>query len=233
MSWEAVERRFREAGVPLRLVELPWFRVDVERNRGGERILLCPARASVQVMDADAGQEQLLLLVKDRDGYGRPTKQKILCGRDERSLFAVTVPNRFGVAVNTVAAAHEALKPAELRADESEAGGRRGRGVARRRKGRAALRQGDWFFVPCPWVRRDLTGIRKRVRLGFGNPHVVDYLVGDERQFSTGFGWGRFGTSGVLARGFVRHREHRPLNLRCWHRVLPNAAIRAPGGYAD
>src|SRR3989304_7015521 len=68
VSWEAVERRFREAGVPLRLVELPWFRVDVERNRGGERILLSPARTSLYVMDADAGQEQLLLLVKDRGG---------------------------------------------------------------------------------------------------------------------------------------------------------------------
>src|SRR3989304_2027855 len=67
--------------------------------------------------------------------------------------------------------------------------------------GRAALRQGDWFFVPCPWVRRDLTGIRKRVRLGFGNPHVVDYLVGDERQFSTGFGWGRVWTGRGGGRG--------------------------------
>lgn len=231
VSPEVLERRFREIGVRFELSDRrPWFGIAVGRDRGGERIVLTPGESSVQVIDADREQEQLLLLVKDRDGYGRRTTQQILCGRDERSLFAVRVPARFGAPVNKVAAAHQALKPAEIRA--AEAGEGRRRGPRRRRRGPAFVRQGDWFFVPLPHLPPDLIGMRKRVRLGRGggNAHVVDYLCGDEHQFNQFAG---FFPRAVVARGFVRHREHRPIHLRCWHRVLPNAANSAPGGYND
>ena len=233
VSPEILERKFREVGVPLHLVaDRSWFTITVGRNRTGEWITLSPGDAEVVVMDADREHHQLLLLAKTSDAYGGRTKQKILCGQDERSLFTVAVPGLGGAAVNTVAAAHEALKPAEIRTAESrEATRRRPR---RRGRGLAFVRQGDWFFVPHPDLPLDLPGARKRVHLGRGggNSHVVDYLRGDERQFYSQFARS-FGSGPVYARGFVRHREHRPIHLRCWHEVFPNTAIRAPGGYND
>ncbi|MGQ0703590.1 MAG: hypothetical protein ACT4PM_10705 [Gemmatimonadales bacterium] len=223
MSWEAVERRFRETGVPLRLVEGPWFRIEVGRGLArerarAERIELAPGDAEVQVLDTDRERQQVLLLVTDTDGWRKPLKRKILCGRDERFLFVVTVPNPFGMAVNSVAAAHEALKPAEIR----EAG-ERGRW----------LRQGEWFFVPYPWIPLDSTGARKRVRLGLPNPHVVQYLWGNPSDLGGGFGSWRREIRPVFARGFVRHRDHKPLHLRVWHRVYRNSAGQAPGTFYD
>lgn len=229
MSPELLERKFDEVGVPLELVpDREWFAINVGRNRAGEWITLSPGDAEVEVMDADRAHRQLLLLVKSENAFGRRGKSKILCGRDERTLFAVTVPGQLRSPVNTVAAAHEALKPAELRIAATRAG----RGPRHRRP--KFVRQGDWFFVPRPDLPRDLLGTRKKVHLGNtgGNPHIVDYLRGDERRFRDWLGrelaWGP-----VLARGFVRHRDHRTIHLRCWHEVFPNAASSAPGGYAD
>lgn len=229
MSREQIEREFRVIGVRLHL-EGEWshFAIGVSRDRPGERITLSPGKASVQVIDVDRGHAQLLLLVRTADPGRRWATQKILCGRDERSLFAVRVPVRFGATVNSVTAAHEALKPEELRA----AGPRTGRRSGRR--GPAFVRQGDWFFVSRPHLPHDLLGARKRVRLnrGSGNSHVVDLLCGDERQFYSWFGRGvRPGP--VFARGFVRHHEHRPIRLRCWHQVFPNAALGQSGGFDD
>ncbi|HVR29968.1 MAG TPA: hypothetical protein VMS86_10595 [Thermoanaerobaculia bacterium] len=57
-------------------------------------------------------------------------------------------------------------------------------------------------------------------------------LFVNERQFGSWFGRGT-GSGTVFARGFVRHRDYRAIHLRCWRQVLPNAAGRASGGYAD
>lgn len=214
MSPDLLERKFRDAGVRLRLaMGLDWFAIAVGRGRGGEFVALAPGDAEVEVVAVDRARAQLVLLVRTVDGVGRRAKRWFLCGRDEGSLFVAGVPRPAGVALNSVAAAHEALKPEILR-----------------RRGREFVRQGDWFFLPRPDLPLDLGGARRRVRLGRwrGNPHVVDHLLGDERQFSPWFF--RAGRGTVLARGFVRHRQHRPLHLRCWHEVLPNAAVGAVAG---
>jgi hypothetical protein len=188
--------------------------VDVEREAGRERIRFCPGDAEYHVMDADRPKKQLLLYAKERLSDNRINRHRILCGRDERSLFAVQVHNPRGMVVNTVRAAHEALKPSEVQL----AGGR-------------VLRQGDWFFVP--WCDTIWEGWHvRRGRLGWGNPHVVDQLVGHPGRVSNPVHW-RIASDIVLARGFVRHREHKPLHLRIWHRVYSNIAARAPGNYFD
>ncbi len=219
MSWEVIERRFREAGVPVRRREAFWFRADVDREGPREWIRLALADAEVQVIDTDPGHRQVLLLVHEPNRAPRMRAQKILCGRDEQHLFVVGVPNPAGVAVNSVAAAHRALKPPELQEAE--------------RRNRKVVRQGEWFFEPWPQVTWELSAVRRRVRLGGRNPHIVDHLSGDTRQFFVGAWWGDRNFAPVLARGFVRHRDHRPLNLRCWHRVLRNTGIPLSGDYQD
>jgi hypothetical protein len=210
VSVEALVRRFEEIDIPLRVVDGPWFRVDIDREGKRERIRFSPGEGDVQfhVMDADRSHRQLLLYSREKLRDGRVQKRRILCGRDERQLFAVTVGNPPGMVVNSVGAAHQALKPIEVR----QASGK-------------VLRQGDWFFVPWSDTIWNGWDVRRRGRLGWGNPHLVDYLI------STRSRW--IDADFRLARGFVRHREHKPLNLRIWHRVYPNTSGAAPGNYVD
>ena len=189
--------------------------MDVDREGEREHIRFSPADAEYYVMDTDREKRQLLLFAKENLSDGRAISHRILCGRDERSLFAVQVNSPIGMVVNTVRAAHEALKPREIR-----------------NAGRKVLRQGDWFFVP--WSDTIWKGFHaRRGRLGWGNPHIVDQLVGNPNQLSREFLWRPPESGPVLARGFVRHREHKPLHLRIWHRVYPNTANPAPGNYVD
>ena len=227
MTTELLERKFRDVGVPLQLLDHSWFGINVRRGAAGERIALSTGDSSVEVMDADRDHAQLLLLIKTDWGSGRTRKSKILCGRDERSLFAVGVRSTIGVPVNSVATAHEALKPPELREPE---GGRRRRGH-RRQRPPDFVRQGDWFFVPHPSIPLQTSGIRKRQRLAQvgGNAHLVEYLLGDPRTLISP--WPGVAPHGVVyARGFVRHPEHRTIRLRGWHRVLPNLETHSASG---
>lgn len=209
MDHHALARRFDDIGIPFRAYSHRWFRVDVAREGTRQYIKFSAGDADYHVMDADRENRQLLLYAKEPGFDGRIARHRILCGRDESSLFAVQVPNPRRSVVNTVRAAHEALKPREVRMAEGR-----------------VQRQGDWFFVP--WRETIWKGFDvRRGRLGGGNPHMVDQLVR-----SGSLIWGS-NPELVLARGFVRHREHKPLNLRIWHRVYPNTAAMAPGNYFD
>ncbi len=188
--------------------------MDVGRDGKREHIRFSPGDAEFHVMDADPGRKQLLLYAKELLADGRVLKHRILCGQDERSLFAVTVGSPLRMVVNTVQAAHEALKPSEVRSAKGK-----------------VLRQGDWFFIP--WCETIWNGFHaRRGRLGWANPHTVDELVGTPGQVSRSTIWGT-SLRRVLARGFVRHREHKTLHLRIWHEVVHNTAGMAPGNYTD
>ncbi len=229
MDTELLERKFSKVGIPVRVLpDRSWFGIDVGRNAAREWIALSPGEADVQVIDADAVHHQVLLLVKSVDGLGRRTKEKILAGRDERSLFAVRVFGGPRRTLNTVAAAHEALMPEPLRGTGSH-----GRRVPRYRRPRP-VRQGDWFFLPCPGLPRDMPGAVRKGRLGIvgGRFHVADLLLGDPRTIRLPT-FSLLPVHRVYARGFVRHPEHRPLHLPCWHEVFPNMAGRSAGGYVD
>jgi len=216
MSWDPLARRFREIGVPVRFADRGWFSVDVDRSGRRERIRLSPGDAQLHVMDSDRDRRQLLLQARRGPDWAgrRQAPLKLLVGQDERQLFSVTVPSWRRV-VNTVAAAHEALKPDAVRA-----------------AGRKAVRQGEWFFVPFPWIG-ERYGIRRRVRLGWRNPHVIDQVLGNPSDLFGGRPRNSWSSGAVYARGFVRHREHRPLHLRCWHRIYLNTAGVVSGGSVD
>lgn len=156
-------------------------------------------------------------------------KHKFLLGRDERHWFAAAVP---GDGVRDVRTAIASLRPTEI-------------------EGRKAIRQGEWFFVPEPGVD-DKNAVILRTeplsRGGGSKPHICAQMMrkGGEAvmvcsRYSTGigigeyqklisrnpdarqFGWRRMVRDAeVYACGEIRHRDHKTIDLSCWHRVFMN-----------
>ncbi len=141
--------------------------------------------------------------------------RRYLVGFDETHLFMARVSRG-----ESVAEAHEALKPAEVAAAE------------RARPG-SVLRQGEWFFlVPSPQELAELVrlhpadpALEREAPLWPGaRPHVaqeraalrVILRVADRDRIVTG----------LFARGVVSHVDHAPLRLDGWRRVVRNAEIQ-------
>ena len=152
--------------------------------------------------------------------YTEPAERRFLVGFDQRHLFAVQVPSG-----DTVAEAHEALKPAEVRAAEEYWPGR-------------LIRQGEWFFVPVtakeearvrdPFTPRARLGWRRALP-GRGEPHWTEEQIGleGEPDSETGRPLMR-----LYVRGTVHHRDHRTICFDRWRRVYLNAAVRRRGELA-
>lgn len=185
------------------------FEIDVEKRRTSEVFKLrLPRDGSVtaKVVDADREQQHVLLEVVHRNYDAR---QKYLCGHDEFHWFVAALPERPNV--RTVQQAMEALKPEPVLREQ-----RHKRVKRHRRSNRhttAYVRQGEWFFVPCPEAdvlnrRIEQNGL---IRRGEGKPHQVDFLcrVND----------------GLFARGKVSHPDHATIHLHEWHRVLRNTEV--------
>lgn len=142
--------------------------------------------------------------------------RRYLCGKDDIHLFIAQVAQG-----DTVAEAHEALKPALVREAEATRSG-------------AIQRQGEWFFVPPStgeserveahlnaWPR----AVKTRVPVGEGGkPHVADAVVTIDRRARMRGREYRFPE--VYARGSVIHPDHRSLSLDGWRRVVRNSEVR-------
>ncbi len=179
---------------------------------------------AIEVIDVQPRSHHLVLMVRDGS-----EKHKFLLGRDERHWFAAAVP---GDGVRDVRTAIASLRPTEI-------------------EGREAIRQGEWFFVPEPGVNdKDAVILRNEPlsRGGGSKPHVCAQMMrkGGEvvmvcRAYPTGiasestrssshatqtrgsFGWSRMVRDAeVYARGEIRHRDHKTIDLWCWHRVYMN-----------
>jgi hypothetical protein len=141
--------------------------VNVSRDRKGEFFqITLNGPVALQVMNMDRTSKHLLLFARDLDNE----KYRYLCGRDERGLFAAAVPS----AVSNVSAGMEALKPEPVIQSQS------GMTAAKRnkRKNRAFLRQGEWYFVPAPALNPDrkLVRLNEPIRRGRSRPHIVEEL---------------------------------------------------------
>ena len=194
------------------------------RGRSGEVFVIgCEEEVAIEVLDVQPRSHHPVLMVRDGS-----EKHKFLLGRDERYWFAAAVP---GDAVRDVRPAIASLRPTEI-------------------GGREAIRQGEWFFVPEPGVNdKDAVILRNEPlsRGGGSKPHVCAQMVrkGGETvmvcsRYPTGiaigeyqklarnpearqFGWSRMVRDvEVYARGEVRHRDHKTIDLWCWHRVFMN-----------
>ncbi len=123
--------------------------IDIAHDRKGEYFdIQADGNADVEVLEVQPKERHLLLMVRQQPKRaGLPdTKDKFLCGHDERHWFVAGIPER--AAVSSVVTAKEALKPDVIRQLES---GKKGKRKQRhRRKTDTFIRQGEWFFVPAP-----------------------------------------------------------------------------------
>lgn len=157
--------------------------VDIRRDDKGEYFDLRLPRGGtteLDVIDVRPGERHLLLMAKprpDRPGQRVPfdRKQKFLCGHDELAWFVAAVPEAAGA--SNVPTAIAALKPTRVRA--AEARERVPSSHRNRRKNRAFVRQGEWFFVPAPATlvvdERLVFRNEMLLRSSGGKPHVAEF----------------------------------------------------------
>ncbi|MFZ4779282.1 MAG: hypothetical protein ACOYM3_28290 [Terrimicrobiaceae bacterium] len=224
------------------------YALDIRRDHRGEFFeMLVPKELEpaleVCVMQTLAHDRHLLLLVKKPE-----SKDRFLCGHDEREWFVAAVPG----GASSVAQARDALKPDEVRAAENRV--RLKSNQRNRRHNRAFIRQGEWFFVPADLSEAPGAILRNEpIRRGAGKAHMVAEVCrfGGEEVYVCGkypngitakeyhrlvesdpkakkFGWRRMMRNpGVYARGRVRHPDHCTIVLRGWHRVLMNTETQS------
>ena len=100
--------------------------IDIGHDRHGEFFdIQADEAADVDVLDVQPKDRHLLLMVRQpADRPGLPdTKDKFLCGHDERHWFVAGVPEK--APVSTVVTAKEALKPDAVRSREAGKKGKR------------------------------------------------------------------------------------------------------------
>ncbi len=199
--------------------------IDVGKDRSGELFdIRCVEDAAFEVLDVQPRSRHMVLMTRDGG-----EKHKYLLGRDERHWFAAAVP---GEGVRDVRTAIENLRPKEI-------------------EGRAAIRQGEWFFVADRGVDDKDAVIHYNEPLSRGagsKPHICEqvmrrggesvmvstrypsgvsleyyqYLIASDRR-SAKMRWIAMTLNAeVYARGEVRHRDHKTIDLNGWHRVYMN-----------
>jgi len=258
MDAKLLQEKFARMGARLRVGEpdrrraprdLP-LTLDVRSDARGEffDVGLRPGAAvEVDVLDLRKRERHLLLMAREGG-----EKSLYLCGHDERHWFVAAVPERAGAA--NVATAMEALKPREV----LEAQARQGvKGKDRRRRKNAAYRrQGEWFFLPTPFLKVDKKLVLRNEPLSRGNggkPHWaelcyrrggVDVYVCDEypagvlpadyqgllraNPKAKTWSWRRMRRNPeAFVKGRIRHPDHATIRLDVWHRVAMNTEGQA------
>ena len=228
------------------------LRIDVKTDQKGEyfEILVNPrVHHEVGLLDLQPKDRHLLLFTKD-PARPRADLSRLLCGHDERHWFVAAVPSG-----TTVMQAKESLKPTEVRAAQEQAHLKTR--DAHRRKNAAFVRQGEWFFIPCPGLEPDprLALKNEPIRRGGSKPHIVQQLfrrggttVYVCRAFPSGLTHAQYAklvatkpetrhfrwfpmvsNPEAFAKGAVRHPDHHTIHLHYWHKILLNQESAAAG----
>lgn len=255
MNASTIANQFARMGARIRVIRQETARsgadyaLDIRADQKGQyfelRVPTSLARElDLAVLQVQPQNRHLVLLVKKPE-----TKDRFLCGHDEREWFVAAVPGN----ATTVAQAREALKPLAVRLAETRAG-LRTRERARRRNA-VSIRQGEWFFVPMPGmiVKPALIFRNEPIRRGSGKPHFAAevHRTGGElvhvcsrhpnglietayrallarKPSAKSWGWTPMRrNAGVFARGTVRHPDHATITLPCWHQVLMNTETQS------
>jgi hypothetical protein len=213
MSWDDLLTCLHEVRLPARRLLLDeartrWERLNLERIREG-RLLFVDVRKrrgieEFAILPGGGSEADVLdrsrsirhLLLRVRTPE---STGRFLFGHDERHLFVLGLPEG---RVRTLRDAFEILKPEVVHHAE--------------RAGERVLRQGEWFFVPVGEPDRE-GKVLEYARYDLGRRHIADEVL-----------WigPPVGEARVYARGAVRHRDHKTLRLRTWHRVMPNREDR-------
>lgn len=147
MNTEILQRHFAAIGARLEIEGS--FRggptIDVRTDGREEHFAISffgGAPRELDIVDVDKRGRHLLLLVRAGE-----VKSKFLCGYDERHWFVAAVPEE-ARGVTGVASAKAALQPLVVQ----EAVARLRPKDPFSRRSAAYVRQGEWFFVPEPWI---------------------------------------------------------------------------------
>jgi hypothetical protein len=261
MKTKALEKRFKEMGARLKVeasnpnhgrIGSGGFSLDVKKDRWGEYFeIKVSGDPDLYVSNIDARNRHLLMISRDFTDIGRRRNEKVvsryLCGHDERSWFAATVPG----AVSTVRGAMESLKPKIVR--ESQVNRKVKVGKWNKRKNEGFVRQGEWMFIPCEDMKVDEKLIFKNeaLRRGKGTPHMAEFLYREGgttvyvcRNYPNGvteeeykrlvkgnpnvakFRWTTMRRDPeAYVKGKIRHPDHKTVVLKSWYRVAPNAEL--------
>jgi len=224
--------------------------IDVGHDRHGEFFdIQADAHADMDVLDVQPKDHHLLLMVRqptDRPGTA-DTKDKFLCGHDERHWFVAGVPE--AVPVSNVVTAKEALKPDLVRSLER---GKKGKRIKRhRRKTDVFIRQGEWFFISAADIHVDEKRTLRNEPISRGNgskPHICEFLHRDggttvyvcgrhpngltadqyrkllkSNPNAAKWNWQVMQRDPVVfVRGKISHPDHATIRLGGWHRVEMN-----------
>ncbi len=239
-----VERHFARLGVEAVATTGSRTSIDVARSRRREMFVVAlPASAEVKMLDTDRRDRHLLLLV-DNNG----TKSKFLCGHDERHWFVAAIPER-ARGVTNVREAKLALQPPSVRMSTASLRPK----DRMRRRNRAFIRQGEWYFVPEPALNPPRAAVLRHEALSRGRgsaPHWMEFAfrtggtqVYVSRQYPNGLtqlefdalpekarkdNWRAMHRDAlVYAMGRITHRDHATVTLPFWHRVLMNTEHQA------
>lgn len=224
--------------------------IDIGTDERGEFFDIRVARGEhveYEVIDLRPDLRHLLMLGR-REG----SKEKYLCGHDERHWFVCAVP---GASVSGVETALESLQPPRVRLSLRKNLKRQKNRF--RRRNEAFIRQGEWFFVPEPnlSVPEWLVLRNEPLSRGAGSkPHTCQfaYRYGGEvvwvcPRYPRGvsptryaqliksnpkaarWGWQQSRLNpAVYVRGRVWHKDHKTVVLDGWHRVVMNTEREAP-----
>jgi hypothetical protein len=260
MDIQLLEKRFALIGARVNISEIVSNRwrnfagINILQDKNGEFFdikINHDEAVEYEVVDLQKDLRHLLLLARREE-----SKEKFLCGHDERHWFVCAVPGR---SITTVVNAMEALQPAFVRQQVSRKVRRNKNRLERRNE--AFVRQGEWFFVPFPELvfKTDFTNqIHKNEPISRGNgskSHICEEVYRSKGEavmvctrYPSGVPMKRYHdivkqnpkasrwnwramqiNAAVYARGAVRHPDHKTIRLDGWHRVFMNTENEAPG----
>jgi hypothetical protein len=260
MDIRILEKRFALIGARLKMEVIPpptWRKrpgIDIGLDKSGEFFdikMAADDEVDYEVVNLQKTARHLLLMA--RRGL---SKEKFLCGHDERHWFVCAVP---GKSVTNVENAMEALQPTFVRQQVFRKVRRNKNRFERRNE--AFVRQGEWFFVPAAElvVKTDfLNQIHKNEpisRGGGSKAHICEQVfrsrgepvmvcsryprgvtfkqhaeIVRKNPKASRWNWRMMQiNAAVYARGAVRHPDHKTIRLDGWHQIFMNTEWEAPG----
>lgn len=254
MKTETLEKKFSEIGADVAIN--PSTRRDRNPNgytidvKGDQFQLFFGENVEVDIIDVDRKDKHLLLNItqniEGRNGNKSKSKHKFLLGHDERDFFTAAIPETYSW-VKNIKEAKQSLKPKEVIDAEKNIPSKH----KLKRKNKARIRQGEWYFIESDLVVKHAGLIHKNEPLSRGRgskPHMVDEIYREGgisvrvcRQYPNGLtepeykklidsdpskenlSWRTMSRDAtVYARGKVRHKDHATIYLSGWHRVTMN-----------
>ena len=262
----SIEQKFQRIGARAKVGVMSWMSAW-ETGRGAAQVRRQPVWVDIgtdadgeffdiqrrhdcglDVLDVVPHDRHLLLVVRE-PGVAVERQERFLCGFDEQSWFAAAIPE--DAAAQTVQDAKDALKPAEVWESMREWGVPLPLRDLRRTN--AFLRQGEWFFLPRPWLEVYEPYILhdEPIQRGGGKPHRCERLYRTEGEmvhvcdkYPNGLADHEFQAldreerdrhewremrrgADVFVHGAIRHPDHATLVLPYWHRVVMNTETRS------